>query len=58
MKLSEFVELINVSIAGDLKKFQNLVKGSEYGGQLRVSQPKPDSWNFSILNDRKLKLLE
>jgi len=48
MKLSEFVELVNVSIAGDLKNFKNLAKGSEYGGQLRVSQPKSDSWNFSI----------
>ena len=48
MKLSAFVELVNVSIAGDLKNFKNLAKGSEQEGQLGVSQPKSDTWNFSI----------
>jgi hypothetical protein len=34
MKLSGFVELVNVSIAGDLKIFKSLAKGSEREGNL------------------------
>jgi hypothetical protein len=58
MKLPQFVRLVNISIAVDLKSFKNLVNRSKSGGQVRVSQSKIDFWNFSILNDRKLKLLE
>jgi hypothetical protein len=58
MKLPEFVGLVNVSIAVNLKSFKNLVKRSKSGRQFRISQSKLDFWNFSILNDRKLKLLE
>jgi hypothetical protein len=58
MKLPEFVRLVNVSIAVDLKSFKNLAKRSKSGRQLTISQSKLDFWNFSILNDRKLKLLE
>jgi hypothetical protein len=58
MKLCVFVGLVNVSIAVDLKSFKNLAKRSKSGSQFRISQSKLDFWNFSILNDRKLKLLE
>ncbi len=58
MKLCGFVGLVNVSIAVDLKIFKNLAKRSKSGAQVGVSQSKIDFWNFSILNDRKLKLLE
>ena len=58
MKLSELVGLVPVSIGVGSKKFENLAKGSKWGAQFGVSQPKPDFWNFSILNDRKLKLSE
>ena len=58
MKLSEFVGLVPVSIAVHLKKFEKLAKGPKWGPQFGVSQPKSDFWNFSILNDRKLKLSE
>ena len=58
MKLPEFVGLVNVSIAVDLESFKNLAKRPKSGSQFRISQSKLDFWNFSILNDRKLKLLE
>jgi hypothetical protein len=58
MKLPEFVGLVNVSIAVDLKSFKNLAKRSKSGRQFRISQSKLDFWNFSILHDRKLKLLQ
>jgi hypothetical protein len=58
MKLSEFVELVPVSIAVHLKNFENLTKGPKWGAQFGVSQPKSDFWNFYILNDRKVKLSE
>ena len=58
MKLSEFVGLVNVSIAVDLQTFKNLAKRFKSGAQVGVSQSKIGFWNFSILNDRKLKLLE
>ncbi len=38
MKLPEFVGLVNVSIAVDLKSFKNLAKRSKSGRQFRVSQ--------------------
>ncbi len=46
MKLCGFVELVNVSIAVDLKSFKNLANRSKSGGQVRVSQSKIDFWNF------------
>jgi len=58
MKLSQVVGLVTVTIALSLKNFKNLAKRFECGGQCRVSQSKHDCSNFSILNDRKLKLLE
>jgi hypothetical protein len=58
MKLSEFIGLLNVSKAVDSKSFKSLENRSEQKRQFRVSQCKIDVWNFSILNDRELKLLE
>jgi len=58
MKLPEFVGLLHVSIAVDLRSFKNLVKRSKSGKQFRISQSKSEFWNFSILNDRIMKLLE
>ncbi len=58
IKLSEFVGLVPVSIAKHLKIFENLAKEPKWGPRFGVSQPKSDFWNFSILNDRKLKLSE
>jgi hypothetical protein len=58
MKLCGFAGLVNVSIAADLKSFKNLANRSKSGEQVTASQSKIDFWNFSILNDRKLKLLE
>jgi hypothetical protein len=58
MKLCGFVGLVNLSIAVDLKSFKNLAKRSKSGSQFRISRSKLDFWNFSTLNDGKLKLLE
>jgi hypothetical protein len=42
MKLPEFVGLVNVSIAVDLKSFKSLAKRSKSGSQFRISQSKLD----------------
>jgi hypothetical protein len=57
MKLSQLVALVSISIDRRFKKFENLAKGSQYGGSGGVSRLNWTLASSSISNDGSLKIL-